>query len=88
MPQDTRDDDIAAIRGALDGFGRLNRQAAQLGENDDLFAAGLTSHATVNVMLSIEDALGVEFPDELLTRTTFEFISSLADAVAASRAAR
>lgn len=80
--------DLAAIREALDKFGRLSRPVEALTESDDLFAAGFTSHATVNVMLAIEDALDVEFPDELLNRTTFASIDSLANAVAESRGSR
>jgi acyl carrier protein len=61
---------------------------AELGDEADLFSAGLTSHATVNVMLAIEDALGIEFPDELLNRSTFVSIESLAAAVETSRGQR
>ena len=35
----------------------------------DLYAAGMTSHASVNVMLALEDAFDIEFPDELLTKS-------------------
>lgn len=82
------DGDLAAVREALDKFGRLSRPVDQLADDDDLFAAGFTSHATVNVMLAIEDTLAVEFPDELLNRTTFASINALAHAVAQSRGAR
>lgn len=80
--------DRLAIREALQQFGRLNRPVAELGDDADLFSAGFTSHATVNVMLAIEDALGIEFPDELLNRSTFVSIESLAAAVEASRGQR
>lgn len=80
--------DRLAIREALQQFGRLNRPVAELGDEADLFSAGLTSHATVNVMLAIEDALGIEFPDELLNRSTFVSIESLAAAVETSRGQR
>lgn len=80
--------DRLAIREALQQFGRLNRPVAELGDEADLFSAGLTSHATVNVMLAIEDALGIEFPDELLNRSTFVSIETLAAAVETSRGQR
>jgi len=51
-------------------------------DDADLFALGFTSHATGNVMLAIEDELDLEFPDELLTRSTFESVLALAAAVA------
>lgn len=82
------DGDLAAIREALAKFGRLSRPVDQIADGDDLFAAGFTSHATVNVMLAIEDSLDVEFPDELLNRTTFASIGALAGVVAQSRGAR
>ncbi|MBN9104415.1 MAG: acyl carrier protein [Propionibacteriaceae bacterium] len=85
---DHADGDLAAIREALEKFGRLNRPLPEIADDDDLFAAGFTSHATVNVMLAIEDALAIEFPDELLNRTTFASITALANAAAQSRGSR
>lgn len=37
--------------------------------------------STVNVMLAIEDELGIEFPESMLNRRTFECIAAIADAV-------
>ena len=85
---DHTDGDLAAIREALEKFGRLSRPVPEIAEDDDLFAAGFTSHASVNVMLAIEDALGVEFPAELLNRTPFASIDALAGAVEQSRGDR
>ncbi len=82
------DSDLAAIREALEKFGRLSRPVPEIADGDDLFAAGFTSHATVNVMLAIEDSLAIEFPDELLNRTTFASITALANAAEQSRGAR
>ena len=47
----------------------------------DLHAAGLTSHATVSLMLAIEEAFDVEFPDRLLRRRTFSSIDAIAEAL-------
>lgn len=71
----------AAILRALDAHGKLAVPAASLDADADLHAAGMTSHASVNVMLSIEDALDIEFPDELLTKATFSTIGSISAAV-------
>lgn len=65
------------IRTVLDQHGHLTTPAATLADGDDLYQAGLTSHATVNVMLALEDELDLEFPDELLNRATFTSIDSL-----------
>jgi acyl carrier protein len=70
------------LRTILDEVGGLRKPAETLGLRDDLFAAGLTSFATVGVMLAIEDEFGVAFPDELLVRATFRSIESLSGAIA------
>ena len=49
----------------------LNRDLAALGDGDDLYAAGMTSHASVTVMLACEDEWDVEFPQKMLTKATF-----------------
>jgi acyl carrier protein len=69
------------IRSVLAEHGRLGTPADALAETDDLHAAGLSSHATVAVMVALEDALDVEFPDRMLTRKTFESIAALRECV-------
>lgn len=70
-----------AIRTVLAEQGRLSSDAATIDENADLYAAGLTSHATINVVLGLENALDVELPDELLVKGTFTSIAAIRDAV-------
>jgi acyl carrier protein len=69
------------IRAVLDTHARLTGPASALGAGDDLYAAGMTSHASVNVMLALEDAFDIEFPDELLTKSTFCTLERLEHAV-------
>jgi acyl carrier protein len=69
------------VRGVLGAHGRLSVPIDNLKDGDDLFQAGLSSHASVNVMLALEDAFGVEIPDSLLKRTTFQTISAIKDAL-------
>lgn len=71
----------STIRTILDKHGKLVRPAMSLDENDDLYQRGLSSHASVNVMLAIEAAFDFEFPDSLLTRATFESVSSIKHAM-------
>jgi acyl carrier protein len=52
-----------------------------IGETDDLYAAGLTSLATVAVMLALEDKFNVEFPEGMMGRRTFKSIDSIAAAI-------
>jgi acyl carrier protein len=65
------------IRDVLREGGALPVDLATLGDTDDLYAAGLTSHATVNLMLGLEEAFDIEFPDRLLRRRTFESIAAI-----------
>lgn len=65
------------IRNALLSYGHLTTPVDGLADGDDLFKAGLTSHATVNVMLALEDELDIEFPDDLLSRDTFSSIAAI-----------
>jgi acyl carrier protein len=70
------------VRTVLAEHGRLDVPAADLAADDDLYAAGLTSHASVNVMLAIEEQYDIELPEELLTKETFGSIAALSRAVA------
>lgn len=65
------------IRSVLAEHGRLNADAASLGEHSDLYQAGLTSHASVNLMLALEGQFDVEFPDNMLNRSVFSSIASI-----------
>jgi acyl carrier protein len=65
------------IRTALASHGRLNKDALQLGVDEDLYQAGLTSHASVNLMLALEGMFDIEFPDHLLNRSVFSSIESI-----------
>jgi acyl carrier protein len=69
------------IRVVLNEGGTLPVDATTLSDSDDLYAAGLTSHATVNLMLGLEERFDVEFPDRLLRRRTFESVAAIAAAV-------
>ncbi|MGD1012644.1 MAG: acyl carrier protein [Acidimicrobiales bacterium] len=69
------------IRGVLRKHARLVVDAAGLSDEADLFRLGMTSHATVSVMLAIEGAFGVEFPEQMLRKSTFESIHSIQSAI-------
>ena len=65
------------IREAIANHARLPVDVATLSDDDDLYQAGMTSHASVNVMLALEDAFDVEFPDRMLRRSVFESIAAI-----------
>lgn len=69
------------IRNIVAQHARLTADVAQLSDSSDLYAAGLTSLTTVNLMLAIEDHFDIEFPDKMLGRKTFESIQSLSEAL-------
>ena len=52
-----------------------------LADNADLYEAGLSSFASVQLMLAIEDTFDIEFPENLLNRKTFASIAAIAAAV-------
>ncbi|GAB7534960.1 MULTISPECIES: acyl carrier protein [unclassified Burkholderia] len=71
-----------ALRRILSESARLSVPVDTLADDADLYAAGLSSLATVHLMLAIEDEFGIEVPDRMLTRRLFSSIDSLAAAVA------
>lgn len=70
------------IRTVLRDHGRLSRPLDGVADDADLYQSGMTSHASVNVMLALEDEFDVEFPERFLKRTTFESIENLSVALA------
>jgi acyl carrier protein len=72
----------ASIRSVLEAHGRLPVAVDTLGDNDDLYLNGLSSHASVNVMLALEDEFEVEFPESLLRKSTFESVAAIHAALA------
>lgn len=69
------------IRRILRENGRLSVDVESLSDGADLYQAGMTSHASVNVMLALEDAFDVEFPDSMLKRSVFESVDSISSAL-------
>ncbi|MGC1238088.1 MAG: acyl carrier protein [Acidimicrobiales bacterium] len=69
------------IRTVLETHGRLLVGVDQLSDTDDLYESGLTSHASVNVMLALEDAFDIEFPDSLLRKGTFQSVAAIRSAL-------
>ena len=72
---------VARIRRILQDHARLDADVESIGMNDDLYQAGMTSHASVNVMLALEDEFSIEFPDHMLKRSAFDSVASIALAV-------
>jgi acyl carrier protein len=73
------DEDL--IRQVLVTHGGLAVDPASLADTANLYAAGLSSHASVNVLLALEEAFDVEFPDHLLRKSTFQSVAAISAAV-------
>jgi len=69
------------IRQVLKEHGKFSADIDALADDADLYEAGMTSHASVNVMLALEDAFDLEFPDRMLKRSVFESINAIDAAI-------
>jgi acyl carrier protein len=65
------------IRRIVGDEGRLAVDVFTLEDDANLYDVGLTSHASVNLMLALEDAFDIEFPDEMLRKQTFESVAAI-----------
>jgi acyl carrier protein len=74
------------IREVLREHARLPVDVSALDDHADLFRAGMSSHASVNVMLALEDAFDIEFPDSMLKRSSFESVAGIAATIGELRA--
>lgn len=81
MSDQNHDNRNTTIRRVLAEHGRLFSDAAGLDDDADLYRAGMTSHASVNVMLALEGEFDVEFPDHMLKRGVFGSIASIRIAI-------
>ncbi|MGN6872415.1 MAG: acyl carrier protein [Solirubrobacteraceae bacterium] len=75
--QDVRSD----VREVLRAHARIPVDIDTLDDGADLYQAGMSSHASVNVMLALEDTFDVEFPDNMLKREVFESVTQIALAI-------
>jgi acyl carrier protein len=69
------------IRRAIADHARIPTDISAVSDDADLYQAGMTSQASVNVMLAIEDAFDIEFPDRMLKRSVFASIDAIASAL-------
>jgi acyl carrier protein len=69
------------IRQVIKEHGHLPIDPGTLADDADLYQAGMTSHASVNVMIALEDTFDVEFLDSMLKRSVFESVDSIAQAL-------
>jgi acyl carrier protein len=65
------------IRELLKKHANLPVNVDELDAGADLYAAGLSSFASVQVMLALEENFDIEFPDSLLNRKSFASIEAI-----------
>jgi acyl carrier protein len=65
------------IRTILGKVGGLSVASADIAADADLYGLGLTSFASVQLMLAIEEAFDIEFPDHLLNRKSFASLDAI-----------
>jgi acyl carrier protein len=59
----------------------LGRAFDEVETSTDLYRAGMTSYASVVLMIGLENEFDLEFPDAMLSRHVFESIDSIAAAI-------
>lgn len=72
---------VDAIRDIVLQHARLSCDPSRLTSDANLYDLGLTSLTTVNLMLALEEHFDVEFPQQMLSRKTFESIRALAESI-------
>ena len=60
---------------------RIGMPFSALEDSTPLYQAGMTSYASVQLMLALENEFSLEFPDVMLSREVFESIDSIANAI-------
>jgi acyl carrier protein len=69
------------IRTIVSSQARLALPLSEIEDSMDLYQAGMTSYASVQLMMALEDAFGIEFPDKMLSREVFANVNAMAHAV-------
>jgi len=70
------------IRQVVADQAHLAVDPSALDDLTDLFEAGMTSHASVNLMLGLEEEFDIEFPESMLRKSTFSSVSTIETAIA------
>ncbi|MDQ1196852.1 MULTISPECIES: acyl carrier protein [Agrobacterium] len=73
----------STIRDVLAKFGQLPVSVDTIADDADLYAVGLSSFASVQLMLGLEEAFDIEFPDSMLNRKSFASIAAIETTVKA-----
>ena len=79
--QATEDQNKDKIRQIIKDHAGLGLAFEKVSYSTDLYRAGMTSYASVALMIALETEFDLEFPDAMLSRSVFESIDSIASAI-------
>lgn len=71
----------ARVRDVLSAHAQLQGVIDSLAGSTSLYEHGMTSRASVTVMLALEGEFEIEFPDAMLRRDVFESLDAITRAV-------
>jgi acyl carrier protein len=74
---------IAIIQRAIDEKGGLAIPARSLSPDADLYGAGLTPFAAVQILLALEEEFRIEFPRQMLNRQSVSSINAIRSRICA-----
>ncbi|CAN5150911.1 acyl carrier protein [soil metagenome] len=74
---------IERVRELVAEHGGLAVDVAGLDVDADLYRAGMSSFASVQLMLALEETFDIEFPESMLAPRTFSSLSAILAAVGA-----
>lgn len=73
---------IDRVRALVADHAGLAADVSGLAQDADLYRAGMSSFASVQLMLALEEAFDIEFPETMLSPRTFSSLSAIEAAVA------
>lgn len=68
---------VEEIRQLIAKHCKMPTDVVTLSDTTDLYAAGLSSFASVQLMLALENHYDIEFPETMLNRKTFSSIAAI-----------
>ena len=86
MSIETNSEILNRVRKVIADYAELGANVDSLAIDEDLFAKGMSSRASVGVMLGLESEFDIEFPDAMLRRDVFESMLSISTAIESLKA--
>lgn len=79
--QQLDDNTIARIKTVIIDYAELHCDTENLSLDDNLFTIGMSSRASVNLMIGLEAEFDIEFPEDMLRKEVFESIRAIGNAI-------